>query len=157
MAGGAPAPDPMLTSSPGARRRWRAALGREGVRDAIRLWMAALRSVASGADARTPERAREALVRLVRGLGEDRRRGIPWSVGDLALSGRDLIALGWHPGPAMGRALRRLTEAVWDDRVANRRAPLRELAYLYKAESGDRDSPPSHSPSGDDAPYPRSC
>ena len=157
VAGGAPAPDPELTSNPGARRRWRAELGRQGVRDAIRLWMAALRASPDEEGGGPSGAAQDQMVRLVRALAEDRRQGIPWSIGGLALGGRDLIAMGWEPGPALGRALRRLMEAVWDGRVANRRAPLVELAYLYGAESGDRDSPPSHPSSGDDAPYPRSC
>ena len=54
--------------------------------------------------------------------------GVPLAVGDLAIAGRDLLALGWAAGPGIGRTLRRLLEAVWEDPALNDRATLLRLA-----------------------------
>jgi tRNA nucleotidyltransferase (CCA-adding enzyme) len=45
-------------------------------------------------------------------------------VRDLALSGRDLIALGYAPGPGIGETLNDLLEAVLRDEVPNEREAL---------------------------------
>lgn len=45
-------------------------------------------------------------------------------VRDLAISGRDLIALGYRPGPAMGRELNQLLSQVLADEVPNEREAL---------------------------------
>ena len=50
------------------------------------------------------------------------------SVSALAVSGRDLLALGMTPGPAVGAVLRRLLDAVLDGSVPNDRASLLKLA-----------------------------
>ncbi len=54
--------------------------------------------------------------------------GAPLSVGDLAVSGDDLLAAGIGPGPAVGVALRRLLEAALDDPGVNTRERLLALA-----------------------------
>ena len=46
---------------------------------------------------------------------------------DLAVSGRDLIALGCKPGPGLGRVLNELLEAVLRDEVPNEREALLKL------------------------------
>ena len=51
-----------------------------------------------------------------------------FSLRDLAVNGRDLLAEGYSPGPAVGRALDALLDAVCDGRVPNEKAAL--LAYL---------------------------
>ena len=51
-----------------------------------------------------------------------------WSLRQLALKGSDLTARGMPPGPAVGRALRSVLEAVMDGAVPNRREDL--LAWL---------------------------
>ena len=53
---------------------------------------------------------------------------VPMSVHELAVAGRDLVALGWTPGPRVGRTLQRLLEAVWGDPSLNDRATLLEIA-----------------------------
>ena len=53
-----------------------------------------------------------------------------FSLKDLAVNGRDLIAAGWAPGPGLGEALERLLDAVTDGAVPNEKAAL--LAYLGK-------------------------
>lgn len=52
---------------------------------------------------------------------------------DLAVSGRDLIALSYKPGPGLGKVLNGLLEAVLRDEVPNEREAL--LAHL-KSEEG---------------------
>lgn len=47
---------------------------------------------------------------------------------DLAVKGSDLLALGMTPGPAVGRLLKRLLEAVLNDETENRREALLALA-----------------------------
>ena len=49
---------------------------------------------------------------------------VPFAASELQISGRDLIDLGWRPGPEMGRALESLLHAVWRSEVANERQPL---------------------------------
>ena len=51
-----------------------------------------------------------------------------FSLRDLAVNGRDLLGAGYAPGPAVGRALDALLDAVCDGRVPNEKAAL--LAYL---------------------------
>ena len=51
-----------------------------------------------------------------------------FSLRDLAVSGRDLLAAGVSPGPAVGRALNALLDAVTDGLVPNEKAAL--LDYL---------------------------
>ena len=52
---------------------------------------------------------------------------------DLAVDGRDLIALGFAPGPSLGAALTRLLEQVLDDRLPNeRQALLNEAKHILK-------------------------
>lgn len=51
-----------------------------------------------------------------------------FSLRDLAVNGRDLLAAGYAPGPAVGRALEALLDAVCDGRVPNEKAAL--LTYL---------------------------
>ena len=50
-------------------------------------------------------------------------------VRDLALSGRDLIALGYAPGPGIGKTLNDLLEAVLRDEVPNEREALLERLH----------------------------
>ena len=51
-----------------------------------------------------------------------------FSLRDLAVNGRDLLALGCAPGPALGQALNRLLDAVTDGAVPNEKNAL--LAFL---------------------------
>jgi tRNA nucleotidyltransferase (CCA-adding enzyme) len=47
-----------------------------------------------------------------------------WSVAQLAIAGRDLIDLGFSPGPELGKLLHRALSAVMDGQVENTRAAL---------------------------------
>ncbi len=64
----------------------------------------------------------EALERLARGLEEE--RGSPHRLDDLAVSGRDLLELGYRESPEVGRVLRLLLEAVVEDPSRNTREEL---------------------------------
>lgn len=110
-----------LLSDPVALRRWHASLGRWSTRDVLRIWFAALRAGTSPA-------GREEVFRLIVQARRDRRSGVPMSLADLAVAGKDLLEMGWAPGPEMGRTLRRLLEAVWEDPALNDRATLLRLA-----------------------------
>ena len=55
-----------------------------------------------------------------------------FSLKDLAVNGRDLIAAGYVPGPAVGEALTALLDAVTDGAVPNEKAAL--LAWLAERE-----------------------
>ena len=56
------------------------------------------------------------------------------SLKDLALNGRDLMAMGYPAGKALGKALQRLLNAVIDDEVENTKEAL--TAYLSERLSG---------------------
>lgn len=114
-------PSPDLFLDPVERRRWTAEAQPAGVRDAARLWTAALRVESA------PE-ARAQTLRLLSEVRDDLRRGVPLSLRGLAVNGGDLMERGWRPGPRIGATLRRLLEAVWEDPSRNERAALLALA-----------------------------
>ena len=58
----------------------------------------------------------------------EQERSSAHRVGDLAVDGSDLIALGFTPGPALGRALDTLVREVVDDPELNRRDRLEQRA-----------------------------
>ncbi len=78
----------------------------------------------------TYERPRkQATLREARLLLEDVLDAPPsFTVGDLALTGRDLITLGLKPGPAMGSILKTLLTEVQDEILSNTRAALESRA-----------------------------
>jgi tRNA nucleotidyltransferase/poly(A) polymerase len=75
---------------------------------------------------RVPEDERQALSELRTGL--ERELASPHQVGDLAVDGNDLIALGYREGPELGRVLRMLLDDVLADPARNQRASLVERA-----------------------------
>jgi tRNA nucleotidyltransferase (CCA-adding enzyme) len=58
----------------------------------------------------------------------EQERGNPHRLTDLAIDGSDLIALGYREGPALGRTLESLLDAVVDDPSLNTRDKLLERA-----------------------------
>lgn len=123
LAGGR-APDEVLRSDAAARRRWAAQAGRRAVRDVFRVWFAILRSGMECPGA----------GQVVRDVRRDLRAGVPMSAGELAVGGRDLMELGWTPGPQIGAALARLLEAVWRTPTLNERTRLLRLAAELSAD-----------------------
>ena len=73
-----------------------------------------------------PRAEHEALERLRETLA--REHASPHRLRDLAVDGTDLIALGFDPGPRLGRTLRLLLREVVDDPSLNRRDALLERA-----------------------------
>jgi tRNA nucleotidyltransferase/poly(A) polymerase len=111
---GFPAPD----APPPELRRWLRRIGREYVRDLFRLRIADLR--ARGEDDPRLEETNRLWKRVRRELG----REAPLEIGDLAIGGAELRALGIPPGPLYGEILRDLLERVTDDPDLNDRDTL---------------------------------
>ena len=122
------APPEKIADDPVTRRRWVARMARAGsssVADVLRIWKA----VARAAPGRTNP---DDVERVTAGIQRDQAAAIPTKVGDLPISGRDLVAQGWLPGPGIGAALRSLMEAVWEDPTLNDRAILLEKVAAMK-------------------------
>ncbi|MDR2743393.1 MAG: HD domain-containing protein [Treponema sp.] len=64
-----------------------------------------------------------------------------FSLKDLAVSGRDLMALGVKPGPRLGIVLKELLEAVLDDPALNTKEKLLEIAANYAEAFKGGESP----------------
>lgn len=78
-------------------------------------------------------RCRQAWIDAMERLGHEiLNRAACFSLKDLAVDGRDLIAAGYVPGPELGAALKKLLNAVIDGEAANEKAAL--LAYLEKED-----------------------
>ena len=114
-------PDRCLVDDAVARRRWLSSLGRRAAGDIFQLWTAAL-------GAGTTPAPEDDLHRVMTAVQRDIDNRVPMSVHELAVAGRDLVALGWTPGPRVGRTLQRLLQAVWGDPSLNDRATLLEIA-----------------------------
>ena len=56
------------------------------------------------------------------------------TVKDLAVDGRDLLALGFAPGPKMGQCLNALLALVQDDVLSNEKEPLLTKAKEFLTE-----------------------
>ncbi len=103
-------------------RRWLRRVGPEHARDLLRLRIAGCRARAAAAPGSVAfDRARLAAARRVL------RERAPTGVGDLAIGGEELRALGLPPGPLYGEVLRELLERVTDDPSLNRRETLLEM------------------------------
>lgn len=114
---------------PAGARRWISAVGRDQAPLFLELWKAD--AVHQGARSET----RSAEVRRFRArvMGE-LRRGAPVSVGDLALGGRDVMALlPGIPGRQVGEALRFLLDRVLEKPEANTKASLSGLLGAWWA------------------------
>ena len=105
-------------------RRELAALGQEGARRlaAVRAADAAGHGTEGGARKLAEDRRGAALTEQA--IAE----GGCLSLGDLAVNGDDLLALGVPRGPAVGETLRALLDAVLAGETPNRREPLLALA-----------------------------
>lgn len=112
--------DSMLpTTAPGMRRL----IGRLGL-DIVQLLMA-MKQADMDAQSTHERQQKQASLREARMLLEDVLEEAPaFTVGDLTLSGKDLIALGVKPGPAMGNILKTLLAEVQDEQLDNTREAL---------------------------------
>lgn len=112
---------PDSTASDGDVRRWVAVVGREHLNDIFRLLIAALRAQPETRGSVTD------LVRLRTRATAAARSGAPLSIGELAISGRDLRSLGISPGPRYGEILRSMLDRVLDEPELNERNRLMGL------------------------------
>lgn len=101
-------------------RRWVRRVGPDFLNDLFRLRMA-------GCRARGPRCDPSALRALHRRVRVLLRESPALELGDLAIGGADLRALGIPPGPLFGEILRDLLEQVTDDPTLNRRDRLLDL------------------------------
>lgn len=105
-----------------AVRRWIATVGRERVRDLVRLWVAEARA-ARGRGKADPVPVRRRWRRIREALGA----GPPLRVEELAIGGDELIELGLSPGPRFGEILGELLERVLERPELNRRDALLDI------------------------------
>jgi hypothetical protein len=75
-----------------------------------------------GTDGVPPTEDLEKLERFRRTLLRERKQ--PHRLGDLAIDGKDLIEVGYAPGPQLGKALQDLLHDVVDDPALNDRDAL---------------------------------
>lgn len=127
------APPAGLVHDPPARRRWAARMGRQALDDIFRVWRAAAglradRGTQVDPAASEVDPAASVVERAITAIEGDLGAGVPMSTRDLPVAGRDLVALGWQPGPQIGTVLGRLLEAVWEDPASNERSRLLEMA-----------------------------
>jgi tRNA nucleotidyltransferase (CCA-adding enzyme) len=119
-------------ASDAAVRRWIRRVGEEHVWDLYRLHLADWR----GNRNRGSERPLVERFRRVRAVLATRDA---LSVGDLAIGGEDLIALGLSPGPVFGEVLAAVLERVVEDPTLNSRerllALVRDELLPHRAES----------------------
>jgi len=126
FSGGLRPPEGVADDAAG-RRRWMAQTGKAALRHVFPVWRATARV---GADRKA------AVERAVAAIERDVDQAVPLSIQELAVAGRDLVALGWRPGPDIGRALRHLLEAGGGGAVPNDGARVVEIAERMEPAGG---------------------
>jgi tRNA nucleotidyltransferase (CCA-adding enzyme) len=116
--------------SDAAVRRWLRRVGRDRLEDLYTLNEADVR--AKGTDA-TADLATLGLLKAH--VGRVMEAGAALSVRDLAVNGKDLLALGMRPGRRMGEVLEALLELVLTDPALNTREVLTEKARALVEET----------------------
>lgn len=110
-------------------RRWVAAVGRTTAPSVLRVAAARWAAIrADGAPAPGPRQVAALYRRMVRSAYRD-----ALDVGDLAVDGNDLMALGIAPGREIGELLKRLVAAVIADPLLNTRNALLALTTQWSA------------------------
>ena len=72
---------------------------------------------------------------LVRGMVEEiLAEGSCLQLKDLAIDGKDLMALGFHPGPELGKCLQALLNQVLDGAISNEKEALLQKAREHLTE-----------------------
>ncbi len=113
-------------------RRWVARTGRGAVPGCLRIWGALARGEALTGGGGTVSQA----LRRARRIRAILKSGAPLEVGDVALNGRDLIRIGYRPGPYFGEVLDFLLGRVLDEPELNERDRLLPLAEHWLEERG---------------------
>lgn len=96
-------------------------VGQNNIEDLLELQRADIIASAPPCDFTSLDRMEEDIRRII-------QEGLPLRMSDLAVNGDDLIALGYRPGPEVGRTLNTLLEIVLDDPLRNDRDLLLEMA-----------------------------
>jgi tRNA nucleotidyltransferase (CCA-adding enzyme) len=123
-----PAPD----ASDASLRRWLARVERGRLRPLFRVWCAELR-VDRERRGRWTDEAFGVLWRRVRAIA---RSGAPLSLPEVVFTGRDLIRMGYAPGPHFGDVLDHLLDRVLENPEMNRTALLEEEADAWLRARG---------------------
>lgn len=131
------APDP--DASDETLRRWLAASGRPALTPLLRIWIACVRSDESMASADPAPGGRDGLtrsdlLRLYRRLRSISRSSAPLDVKELSISGRELIQMGYSPGPEFGELLDHLLDRTLEDPRLNTIGLLSEEARQWMSE-----------------------
>ena len=113
-----------------AVRRWLGRLGSEKLEKLLLLQQADMGSKGTG----KPGEA-EQFARLRACAAEVEAEETCLSLKDLAVNGGDLIALGFTPGPEIGRCLQALLNRVLDERAPNDRDALLEQARKWLSDT----------------------
>jgi tRNA nucleotidyltransferase (CCA-adding enzyme) len=122
--------EPLPTgSTPSQLRRWLHRAGPERLPAMSRLWLAGARL-----DRLRLGRDPGPVVEVLRRLRSELRERPPLRMEDLALDGRDLVAMGLKPGPIFGTILGHLMDMVLDDPSVNRREPLMQAVERWLEE-----------------------
>jgi tRNA nucleotidyltransferase (CCA-adding enzyme) len=126
-------PDP--GASEAELRRWLARAGRERLRTLLRLWGASMR--VDEAHGRFGYNGGPAgLVSLASRLRAIAASGAPLRVEELEFDGRDLIRMGFSPGPLFGEVLRSLLDLVLEDPSRNHPETLESEAARWLEKRG---------------------
>ncbi len=120
---------PLDLSAPSLLRRWLFHSDPDHLASFGRIWLAKARL-----DQRLKGQDPAPVLGLLKALRREVRSGIPLRVGDLAIDGRDLIALGFKPGPRFGEILEGLMDQVLEDPSLNTKRQLVELVENAFAE-----------------------
>ena len=130
---------PPLPGAPdGELRRWLSAAGREGIPGALRVVAARLRAALAPLSPAERDDAVRQAARLLRRLRAESRGGAPLSVEELALTGRDLIRMGYRPGPVFGDLFRTLLDEVMENPEINQEVRLARRALEFLESVGVR-------------------
>lgn len=113
---------PLNLSTPADLRRWLQEAGPASLPDFARIWIVKARLDRTRWGTEPGD-----VLNLIRRLRGQLQSHPPLDVGDLALTGRDLIAFGLKPGPEFGVILDRLLLRVLDDPEVNTRDRLLEI------------------------------
>lgn len=110
-------------------RRWLSRLGSDTLKNLLRLQEADMGSKGTGISSETDQFAQ---IRAL--ISEIQAENVCLSIKDLAVNGRDLMALGFVPGKKLGACLQNLLEQVLDERLPNERAVLLASAKTYLSQ-----------------------
>ena len=118
-------------------RRWLSAAGRSTLNSLLRIWIACLRADEAWGGSLSHSQFME-LCRRLRAIS---RSGAPLTVAELAVSGRDLIRMGYAPGPHFGEVLDHLLDQTLEDPQLNRPESLQAeiRKWMQQGERSRRD------------------